>query len=229
MTIEVNNLSYSVGTRKILSHVHFILKPGTVTLFLGKSGSGKTTILRILADLVQPTEGEVHLYGEKPALVFQHSELFPHMTVLENCVHPQVHVQHKGQEEAKQKAFSLLESLEITQLANHFPEQLSGGQKQRVAIARSLCMDKKIILFDEPTSALDPFSTRAFVRLIEDLQQKQCTLAISTHDMHFVKYCMDQVYLIDEGKVIAEYNKAYGDLQQDNPLYHYLSSVHDPI
>lgn len=230
MTIKAKNISYSLGNQHILSGVHFTLKPGTVSLFLGKSGSGKTTILRILAGLVEPTEGSIILHGgEKPSLVFQHSELFPHMTVMENCTHPQVLIQNKSKTDAEQKAKSLLQSLDIEPLQNHYPDQLSGGQRQRVAIARSLCMDKRIILFDEPTSALDPFATRAFIRLIESLKQKNCTLAISTHDMHFVKYYMDQVYLIDEGKIIASHDQSSGALTNDNPLFHYLSSVNDPI
>ncbi|AFS20680.1 MULTISPECIES: amino acid ABC transporter ATP-binding protein [Chlamydia] len=224
MTVKVRNLAYSINNKHILSKVSFSLEEGHITLFVGKSGSGKTTILRALVGLVEPTSGDISIEGESPALVFQQPELFPHMTVLNNCMHPQIIVKHRSKEEAKDKTFNLLKFLDIEDIANSYPHQLSGGQKQRVAIVRSLCMDKRILLFDEPTSALDPFSTSAFKRLLESLRDQNLTLGVSTHDMHFVQGCLDRVYLVDQGEIISTYDKRYGDLDDEHPLNLYLNS-----
>ncbi|WP_284442010.1 ATP-binding cassette domain-containing protein [Chlamydia gallinacea] len=225
MTVKVQDLTYSINNKQILSGVSFSLEAGRITLFIGRSGSGKTTILRALVGLLPPTEGDMTISGEPPALVFQHPELFPHMTVLNNCIHPQIIIKHKSLEEAKERTYNLLKQLDIENLAKHYPHQLSGGQKQRVAIVRSLCMDKRILLFDEPTSALDPFSTRSFRCLLESLKDQNLTLAISTHDVPFIQECLDRVYLIDQGKVTSIYDKRDGDLSSEHPISLYLNSM----
>ncbi|WP_348664094.1 ATP-binding cassette domain-containing protein [Chlamydia vaughanii] len=225
MTVKVRNLGYSINNKHILSKVSFSLEEGHITLFVGKSGSGKTTILRALVGLIEPSCGDIAIEGETPALVFQQPELFPHMTVLGNCMHPQIIVKHRTNEEARDRAFDLLKLLAIEDIAESYPFQLSGGQKQRVAIVRSLCMDKRTLLFDEPTSALDPFSTSAFKRLLESLRDQNLTLAVSTHDMQFVQGCLDRVYLVDQGEIISTYDKRYGDLDSEHPLNLYLNST----
>ncbi|EPP35543.1 arginine transport ATP-binding protein ArtM [Chlamydia ibidis] len=222
MTVRVEHLTYSIKDREVLSDISFILEEGRITFFLGKSGSGKTTIFRSLAGLIKPSYGEIIIKGESPALVFQQPELFPHMTVLGNCVHPQMIVQGKSKEEALDQTHTLLQMLEIESLFDRYPHELSGGQKQRVAIARALCLNKRTILFDEPTSALDPFSTSAFEKLLESLKERKLTLAISTHDMYFIKRCLDKVYLVENGSIIGSYDSENGELERDHPLYAYF-------
>lgn len=224
MSVRVTNLSYSIKNKTILSDISFTLERGRITLFVGKSGSGKTTILRSLVGLSNPMKGDILLDGEPPAFVFQQPELFSHMSVYENCIHPQVIVKHRSREEAEEKANSLLRLLDIDTIADHYPHELSGGQRQRVAIVRSLCMDKKTLLFDEPTSALDPFSTSLFRQLLESLKDQDLTLAISTHDLPLIQECLDRAYLIDQGKIISSYDKNTDQLDESHLLYQYLNT-----
>lgn len=224
MAVSVNHLSYVVHGRSILSDVSFTLEQGRITLFIGKSGSGKTTILRALVGLVEPTSGEIVLKNqEKPGLVFQQPELFPHMTVLGNCIHPQIKIQGRGESEARERAYELLQMLQVESVAEHYPSQLSGGQRQRVAIARSLVLGKQVLLFDEPTSALDPFSISAFKKLLDTLKEKNLTMAISTHDLLFIQDYLDRVYLIDHGRVVSFYDCEEGPLTEDHLLHKYLT------
>ncbi|WP_201456979.1 ATP-binding cassette domain-containing protein [Chlamydia sp. 17-3921] len=222
MSIRVENLTCRVQGKQVLSNVSFFLECGHITLFVGKSGSGKTTLLRTLVGLIQPSAGEIFLSEETPALVFQQPELFPHMTVLENCVHPQVHIKRKKHEEAKDCAQIFLQLLGIEGLIERYPSQLSGGQKQRVAIVRSLCLGKRTLLFDEPTSALDPFSTVLFKRLLDDLRDQGLAIGISTHDIPFVQSSMDRIYLIDQGVIVSAYDCRDGGLHVDHPISQYL-------
>ncbi|AGW39904.1 ATP-binding cassette domain-containing protein [Chlamydia pecorum] len=226
MSVRVENLSYRVKGKEILSNVSFSLECGHITLFVGKSGSGKTTLLRTLVGLAKPSEGKIFMDKESsPALVFQQPELFPHMTVLENCVHPQVHVKKVSPQEAKDSAYELLITLGIENLGDSYPSQLSGGQKQRVAIVRSLCMGKRTLLFDEPTSALDPFSTAAFKSLLEELKAQDLAIGISTHDIPFVQSSLDRIYLIEQGKIVGAYDSCEGALHREHPIFQYLEAA----
>lgn len=178
----------------ILKPFDFEIEQGACSLFLGKSGSGKTTLLRYMAG--------VDLDGMRKAFVAQALNLFPHMSVLKNCVHPQIHVLKRPKKEAEAKARQLLQQLGISELAERMPHQLSGGQKQRAAIARALCMDAQLLLMDEPTSALDPESTRELTALLKELQEKGLTFVIATHDMEFANQMHDRIFIMESGQMI---------------------------
>ncbi|WP_080140756.1 amino acid ABC transporter ATP-binding protein [Chlamydia suis] len=223
MTVEVKDLTVAVSGKEILSNVSFSLIPGRITLFIGRSGSGKTTILRSLVGLAKVSSGSISVAGDPPGFVFQQPELFPHMTVLDNCAHPQIVVKKREQSEARKRAVDLLSMLEVSECASSYPHQLSGGQRQRVAIARALALDTRTILFDEPTSALDPFSASKFLQLVLSLKKQGMTIAISTHDMLFINQCMDRVYLVDKGRIIGSYDSQNEDLQASCAVKQYLA------
>jgi ABC-type polar amino acid transport system, ATPase component len=227
MTVEVKNLAVSVNGKEILSKASFSLIPGRITLFIGRSGSGKTTILRSLVGLAPISNGSISIAGDPPGFVFQQPELFPHMTVLDNCVHPQIVVKNRDPKEAKERAMELLGMLEIREYALSYPNQLSGGQRQRVAIARALALDTRTILFDEPTSALDPFSASRFLQMVFSLRDQGMTIAISTHDMLFINQCLDRVYLIDKGRITGFYDSHKEDPQASHSVKQYLSLQED--
>lgn len=209
-------LKYPKSNQDALSNVHFEIPKGRVTLFLGKSGSGKTSLLRCIAGLNTNYTGEIS-FEDKPikqlsrqdrvkaiGFVAQQFNLFPHMTVLQNCIQPQQLVLERSLEEAEKKAYELLNALEISHLAERKPHELSGGQQQRVAIARALCMDAQALLLDEPTSALDPESTGKLRDILKLLLQKGVSIAISTHDMSFARSVFDRGYFMESGKIIEE-------------------------
>jgi len=177
----------------ILQPFDFEIERGACSLFLGKSGSGKTTLLRYLAS--------IELGDTRKAYVAQQLNLFPHMSVLKNCVHPQVHILKRSKKEAETKAKTLLIQLGIGDLYERMPYQLSGGQKQRVAIARALCMDAELLLMDEPTSALDPTSTLELIALLNELKGQGLTFVIATHDMSFAKQMHDHVFYMEGGRM----------------------------
>ncbi|ADH17820.1 amino acid ABC transporter ATP-binding protein [Chlamydia trachomatis] len=223
MTVEVKDLTVAVKGKEILSNVSFSLVPGRITLFIGRSGSGKTTILRSLVGLTPISSGSISVVGDPPGFVFQQPELFPHMTVLDNCAHPQMIVKKLREREAKDKALDLLGMLELREYASSYPHQLSGGQRQRVAIARALALDMRTILFDEPTSALDPFSASKFLQIVLSLKEQGMTIAISTHDILFINQCLDRVYLVDKGQIIDAYDSLHDDPQANSFVKQYLS------
>lgn len=207
MHIKGKNLSYFYknATTPSLKAVSFEIEKGRLIFFLGRSGSGKTTLLKCLVNLICDFDGSVENLNSHYGFVAQHCHLFPHMTVLQNCVHPQVHVLKRAKAEALKKAENTLETLGIDSLAEKHPSELSGGQQQRVAIARALAMEAELFFLDEPTSALDPQTTQQFSALLKKLRSMGVTIVISTHDMQLVKTMIDKVYLLHEGEVVDGY------------------------
>ena len=215
--IKVNNLKKEFKDNKVLQGITTEIRRGEVVVIIGPSGCGKSTFLRCLNLLEQPTEGEVFLDGteltaagtdinkerQKMMMVFQHFNLFPHMTILENiCVGP-VRLLKKSREEAKKKAEELLRRTGLLDKAEAYPNQLSGGQKQRVAICRALAMDPEVILFDEPTSALDPEMVGEVLDVMKELATSGITMICVTHEMGFAREVASRVLFMDGG-VIAE-------------------------
>lgn len=214
--VHVKELSLQRGKRQILNNISLTLPQGKVTAFIGGSGAGKTSLIRCLAHLYTDYTGEILIEGRElrtllrkerstfMALVFQQWHLFPHMTVEENCIHPQRTVLKREKREAQERARQLFQQLNIEAVKTLYPCQISGGQQQRVAIARALCLQPKLLLFDEPSSALDPQTTRDLAQLIRNFVKRGMTVAFSSHDPPFIGELSDQLYLLKEGSLIKE-------------------------
>lgn len=218
--IVVDNVKkhYKNGVIKALDGVSLDIKKGEVVVVIGPSGSGKSTMLRSLNLLEVPTEGTITFEGvditdkkndinehrQKMGMVFQHFNLFPHMTILKNMTIAPMKLLKKSKEEAEAKALELLKVVNLEERAGAYPAQLSGGQKQRVAIARSLCMNPDVMLFDEPTSALDPEMVGEVLNVMKDLAKNGMTMIVVTHEMGFAREVASRVIFMDEGKIIEE-------------------------
>ena len=228
--IEVKHLKkyYNKGEIKALDDVSVNIERGDVMVVIGPSGSGKSTLLRSLNLLEVPTAGEIDFDGvditkkkvkneagkwvkldldkhrQKMGMVFQHFNLFPHMTILDNMTLAPIHVKHMPKAEAEQKAHALLERVGLGDRAEAYPIQLSGGQKQRVAIVRALMMEPEVMLFDEPTSALDPELTGEVLRVIRGLADRRMTMVIVTHEMAFARDVADRVIFMADGGIVEE-------------------------
>jgi ABC-type polar amino acid transport system ATPase subunit len=225
--ITVKNLNLTIGQQKILDNVSCTIQKGTITTFIGKSGAGKTTLLKAIAGLYSIQENSIFLQGKdiaqlsetersrKIGFVFQNFNLFPHMTVLQNCMDPLL-IQKISKDDAKKIAQEKLQLLAILDFTDKYPSQLSGGQQQRVAIARALALNPEIILLDEPTASLDPINTDGLVTILKNLIKNGITVAVSSQDMSFVNKVFDQVYFMQDGKVV-EYNDDIANLK-DTPL-----------
>lgn len=221
--IKGNNVSLSIGKKTILDNVSFSIAKGRITTFLGRSGSGKTSIFKCVVNLYKNYTGSITVdsalvrdLSDKDRVshvgfVAQQFNLFPHMTVLQNCVNPMMHVLGIKQQEAVNKAEDILGMLGVVLLKNMHPANLSGGQQQRVAIARALCLGSNVLLLDEPTSALDPESVKSLQDLLHELVAQGITIALTSHDMPFVKGIIDCIYFVDKGKVIE-----FVDIQKDS-------------
>ena len=208
----------SFGDLEVLKGINFKIEKGQVVTLIGPSGSGKSTILRCINLLERPTSGTVLIEGvditEKKTdiqkirkdigMVFQHFNLFPHMTVMENMIYAPTHVNKVSKEEAQKKAMELLALVGLTEKADAYPGKLSGGQKQRIAIARALAMEPKIMLFDEPTSALDPEMVKEVLAVIKELAHTGITMALVTHEMGFAREVSDRICFIDEGHILED-------------------------
>lgn len=218
--IVVDNVKkyYKSGVIKALDGIDLEIKSGEVVVIIGPSGSGKSTLLRSLNLLEVPTEGKITFEGvditgdkaninehrQRMGMVFQHFNLFPHMTILKNMTIAPVKLLKKSKAEAEKKAMELLKVVNLEDRANAYPSQLSGGQKQRVAIARSLCMDPDVMLFDEPTSALDPEMVGEVLNVMKNLAKDGMTMIVVTHEMGFAREVASRVIFMDEGKIIEE-------------------------
>jgi len=245
--IEIKNLYKSFGNDEVLKDISLTIDSGQVLGIIGPSGSGKSTLLRCINNLEIPTKGTIHINGKlayqdengKPfneteisltrsrvGMVFQHFNLFPHMTVLENvCAGPR-YVLKLDETAYQDHAITILESVGLAEKRDQYPEQLSGGQQQRVGIARALAMKPDVILFDEVTSALDPELVGEVLGVLRDLADKGMTMIVVTHEMGFVRQVADRVIFMDEGRIVEENNPAeFFDNPQNDRTKSFLSSV----
>ena len=215
--IKVENLHKSFGDLEVLKGVSEHIKKGEVVSIIGASGSGKSTFLRCLNMLEEPQAGSIIFEGvditqekvnidkhrQKMGMIFQHFNVFPHMTVIENITMAPMLIKKKSKEEAEEQAMKLLEMVGLAEKRDEYPRRLSGGQKQRLAIVRALAMEPDVMLFDEPTSALDPEMVGEVLQVIKNLVKDGMTAVIVTHEMGFAKEVSDRVLFMDGG-VIAE-------------------------
>lgn len=216
--IQVRNLAKSFGDLQVLKNITLSIRKSEVVVLIGASGSGKSTLLRCLNFLEIKDKGEIEINNqvvdvensdlnkvrEHVGMVFQHFNLFPHMTVLQNVIEAPIYVKRKTKGEATEKAMQLLSRVGLTDKADVYPEQLSGGQKQRVAIARALAMEPDIMLFDEPTSALDPELVGEVLATMKDLAREGMTMVVVTHEMGFAREVADRVIMLADGEMVEE-------------------------
>jgi ABC-type polar amino acid transport system ATPase subunit len=215
---ELRGVNKWFGSHHVLRDVDLRIGRGERVVICGPSGSGKSTLIRCLNQLEHHQEGEIRFEGRpigpesgdlarlrrEVGMVFQQFNLFPHLTVLENCVLPQVRARGLSRHEARVRAMELLERVNIPEQAGKYPSQLSGGQQQRVAIARSLCMQPKVMLFDEPTSALDPEMIKEVLDVMIELAETGMTMVCVTHEMGFARRVADRVVFMDQGSIVEE-------------------------
>ncbi|MEH0760448.1 amino acid ABC transporter ATP-binding protein [Vibrio sp. 16] len=208
--INFSNVSKWYGQFQALKNIQLSVSKGEILVICGPSGSGKSTLIRTVNGLESVSEGEISVLGSsidqvppgKVGMVFQHFNLFPHLTVLENLTLAPVRTLKLSKLEAQQRAMHYLERVNITEQASKYPIQLSGGQQQRVAIARSLCMQPEILLFDEPTSALDPETIQEVLDVMIDLASDGITMMCVTHEMGFARKVAHRVIFMDKGEVL---------------------------
>lgn len=216
--IKVSGLKKSFGDLEVLKGIDQHVRKGEKIVLIGPSGSGKSTFLRCLNLLETPTEGEILIEGEsitapktnvnklreKMGMVFQHFNLFPHLSVIENITLAPIKVKKKNASDTNKKAIELLNIVGLSDKANSYPGQLSGGQKQRIAIARALAMEPDIMLFDEPTSALDPEMVGEVLEVMKNLANAGMTMVVVTHEMGFAREVASRVLFMDDGMVVEE-------------------------
>ncbi|WP_283205676.1 amino acid ABC transporter ATP-binding protein [Exiguobacterium acetylicum] len=238
--IEVKNLKKSFGSNEVLKDINVSIAEKEVVCVIGPSGSGKSTFLRCLNRLEEITGGtvvvddhditspkvDINKVREEVGMVFQHFNLFPHKTVLENVTLAPIKVRKSDKEQAKQRALELLDKVGLREKADNYPGELSGGQKQRVAIARALAMNPKIMLFDEPTSALDPEMVGDVLAVMKQLALEGMTMVVVTHEMGFAREVGDRVLFMDGGYIVEEnVPQALFDAPQHERTQSFLSKV----
>ena len=201
--LEMKNIIKSFGEFHAVNGVDFSLTKGEIVAIIGPSGSGKSSLLKCINGLVEKSSGEVILNGTT-GMVFQHFNLFPHMTCLKNVMYAPLKVKKMDEKEAEKDARRLLKMVGLLDKADEYPNNLSGGQKQRVAIARDLAMHPDIMLFDEDTSALDPEITGEVLEVMKDLAKNKMTMVVVTHEMGFAREVADRVIFMDHGKIVEE-------------------------
>ena len=240
--IKVENLQkyYKGGEIKALDGINTEIKKGEVVVVIGPSGSGKSTVLRCLNLLEVPTGGsiffegtditdektDINIHRQKMGMVFQHFNLFPHMTILKNMTIAPMKLLKKSEKEATEKAMQLLRRVGLEDRANAYPSQLSGGQKQRIAIVRALCMEPEVMLFDEPTSALDPEMVGEVLEVMKQLAHDNMTMVVVTHEMGFAKEVATRVMFMADGKQVEEGTpEEIFDHPKSDRLQHFLAKV----
>lgn len=219
--IKVKNISKHFDKFKAVNNVSLEIKKGEIVCLIGPSGSGKSTVLRCINGLEKPESGEIYiddqLYDQndkknyqqlrsKMGFVFQHFNLFPHMSVLKNLTLAQIEVKNRSEKEAEEIACHYLQRVGLLEKKDEYPNKLSGGQKQRVAIARSLCLNPEIMLFDEPTSALDPEVVIEVLEVMQELAEEGMTMIVVTHEMGFAKNVADRIIFLENGEIVEEAN-----------------------
>lgn len=225
--IKISKLEKKFGTQTVLNGINEIINKGEVVSIIGPSGSGKSTLLRCINLLEIPQSGiiefegavvydakhppkhfenKINQYRQKIGMVFQHFNVFPHLSVIKNIMLAPMQIKNISLEVAHQQAMILLDKVGLVDKANAYPKTLSGGQKQRLAIVRALAMEPQIMLFDEPTSALDPEMVKEVLNVIQDVVKMGMTVIIVTHEMRFAKEISDRVFFMDEGKIVEKGN-----------------------
>ncbi len=216
--LKVSHLAKSYGDNQVLKDIDFEVKENEVMSFIGASGTGKSTLLRCINLLEEPTGGDIifkdqsilkknfnrRAYRAKVGMVFQSFNLFANMTILDNCTIGQKSVLKRSDREAKEKAIETLKKVDMEEYIEARPNQISGGQKQRVGIARALCMDPDILLFDEPTSALDPKNVGEVLRVMQELAKEGMTMLVVTHEMSFAQRVSDRILYLAQGRVAEQ-------------------------
>ncbi|MDQ0095735.1 amino acid ABC transporter ATP-binding protein [Paeniglutamicibacter psychrophenolicus] len=241
--VDIRGLHKSYGDNEVLKGIDLEVKPGEVVCLIGPSGSGKSTLLRCVNLLEQPNAGVIHVGGfdatdldvdldkmrQKVGMVFQQFNLFPHLTVLQNCTVAQTKVLKRPAAQAKETAQKNLNRVGLGDFGDRYPDQLSGGQQQRVAIARALSMDPTLMLFDEPTSALDPETVGEVLAIMRSLAKGGMTMLVVTHEMSFAKEVADRVIFMDGGVVVEQgpAKEVIGNPQQPR-TQDFLKRVLDP-
>jgi general L-amino acid transport system ATP-binding protein len=242
LAIEIKAMHKWYGDFHVLKDINLNVSQGERIVICGPSGSGKSTMIRCINRLEEHQQGHIFVQGieltddvkkideirREVGMLFQHFNLFPHLTVLQNCTLAQIWVRKTPKAEAEEMAMKYLERVKIPEQANKFPGQLSGGQQQRVAIARSLCMNPKIMLFDEPTSALDPEMIKEVLDVMVELAEEGMTMLCVTHEMGFAKRVANRVIFMDEGQIIEENepNEFFDNPQNDRTKL-FLSQILD--
>lgn len=242
LAVEIKEMHKWYGEFHVLKDINLEVKQGERIVICGPSGSGKSTLIRCINRLEEHQQGQIMVQGieltddlkkideirREVGMCFQHFNLFPHLTVLENCTLALIWVRKMPKVQAEEIAMNYLERVKIPDQANKFPGQLSGGQQQRVAIARSLCMSPKIMLFDEPTSALDPEMIKEVLDVMVELAHEGMTMLCVTHEMGFAKMVADRVIFMDVGQVVEENepNEFFNNPQHDRTKL-FLSQILD--